>query len=118
VVDRAILDKEVQVGPNAVVGMGNDFSTPNQKEPGRLNTGITLIGKRAVIPAGARIGRNARIAEGVRAADFTSRTVKSGGSVDPRGSRAEGARRTGVGSLPDSAPAPVVARAGRGTGRA
>ena len=30
VVDRAILDKEVSVGPNAVVGMGNDFDTPNR----------------------------------------------------------------------------------------
>ena len=58
VVDRAIIDKEVVVGPNAIVGMGNDFDTPNRQEPGRLNTGITVIGKRAVIPAGVRLGRN------------------------------------------------------------
>ena len=62
VVDRAILDKDVSVGTNAIVGMGNDFSTPTE-EPTRLNTGITLVGKRASIPAGARIGRNVRIAE-------------------------------------------------------
>ena len=30
VVDRAILDKYVSVGPNAVVGMGDDFTTPNK----------------------------------------------------------------------------------------
>ena len=89
VVDRAILDKEVSVGPNAIVGMGNDFDTPNLKEPTRLNTGITLVGKRAVIPAGARIGRNVRIAEDVRPSDFTTKTIKSGGSVEPKRPRHE-----------------------------
>jgi glucose-1-phosphate adenylyltransferase len=89
VVDRAILDKEVSVGPNALVGSGSDLDTPNASEPERLNTGITVVGKRAVIPASARIGRNVLIAEDVRPADFTSRRVKSGGSVRvrPRRSR-------------------------------
>ncbi len=87
VVDRAIIDKEVSVGPNAVVGTGTDFDTPNQDEPERLNTGITLVGKRAVIPASARIGRNVRIGENVRPSDFRSRRVKSGGSVEHRASR-------------------------------
>ena len=94
-VDRAILDKEVSIGPNAIVGMGNDFDTPNAKEPTRLNTGITLVGKRAVIPAGARIGRNVRIAEDVRPSDFTTKTIKSGGSVERKASRSERASRHG-----------------------
>ncbi len=93
VVDRAIIDKEVSVGPNAIVGTGIDLKKPNEVEPERLNTGITVIGKRAVIPASARIGRNVRIAEGVRPADFKSKRVKSGGSVErtarkPRGKKA------------------------------
>ena len=87
VVDRAILDKEVSVGPNAVVGTGADFDTPNHEEPERLNTGITVVGKRAVIPASARIGRNVRIGEAVRPADFRSRRVPSGGSVERRARR-------------------------------
>ena len=66
VVDRAIIDKEVSVGPNAVVGMGADFDTPNRQEPGRLNTGITVVGKRATIPAGVRLGRNVKVLDGVR----------------------------------------------------
>ena len=33
VVDRAIIDKEVSVGPNAVVGTGNDYDTPNARSP-------------------------------------------------------------------------------------
>jgi glucose-1-phosphate adenylyltransferase len=84
VVDRSIIDKEVSIGPNAVVGMGTDFTTPNRQEPTRLNTGITVVGKRATIPAGARIGRNVRIAANVRPSDFSSRTVRSGGSVEKR----------------------------------
>ena len=46
VVDRAILDKEVVIGQGAIVGDGPDFDTPNKAEPGRLNTGITVVGKR------------------------------------------------------------------------
>jgi glucose-1-phosphate adenylyltransferase len=84
VVDRTILDKEVNVGPNAIVGTGLDLRKPNEEEPERLNTGITVVGKRAVIPASARIGRNVKIAGGVRPADFKSKRVKTGGSVYPR----------------------------------
>ena len=74
------------VGPGAIVGDGDD-DTPNRREPTRLNTGITVIGKRSVIPRGARIGRNVRVAESVRSTDFTRRVVPTGGSVDRVGSR-------------------------------
>jgi glucose-1-phosphate adenylyltransferase len=89
IVDRSILDKEVSVGPNAHIGDGTDLSVANRQEPSRLNTGITVIGKRAIIPRGVRIGRNVRIAEGVRAVDFRSRVIRSGGSVDRRAGVAE-----------------------------
>ena len=86
VVDRAIIDKEVSVGPNAIVGFGTDYDTPNRQEPGRLNTGITVIGKRAVIPANTRLGRNVKVLEGVRPADFgRRRSVPSGGTVEHKG---------------------------------
>jgi len=105
VVDHAIIDKEVSIGPNAVVGMGaND--RPNTLEPERLDSGITIVGKRAVIPAGVRIGRNVRIDEEVRASDFgSSRSVRTGGTVQrrvagtKRGGRAESRPRSVVASL-------------------
>jgi glucose-1-phosphate adenylyltransferase len=84
IVDRAIIDKEVSIGPNAIVGEGPDMDTPNRQEPGRLNSGLSVIGKRAIIPRGVRIGRNCKVAEGVRAADFGSRVLRSGSSVEPR----------------------------------
>jgi glucose-1-phosphate adenylyltransferase len=101
VVDHAILDKSVSVGPNAVIGTGSDYTTPNRQEPTRLNTGITIIGKHSIIPAGARLGRNVRIAENVRPADFAgTRSVPSGGSINrrdmvPQPSRRAAAARTG-----------------------
>jgi glucose-1-phosphate adenylyltransferase len=91
VVDRAILDKEVVVGPGSIIGDGDD-TRPNRQEPNRLTTGITVVGKRAVIPRGTRVGRNVKIEEGVRATDFTTRVVKSGESV-LRGAGERAARR-------------------------
>jgi glucose-1-phosphate adenylyltransferase len=91
VIDRAILDKEVTVGPGAIVGEGPD-DTPNKAEPGRLNTGITVVGKQSSIPRGARIGRNVRVGEGVRVADFLKKVIPGGGSVDPGGGRAAARR--------------------------
>ncbi len=89
VVDRAIIDKEVSIGPNAVVGMGDDMDTANRQEPGRLNAGITVVGKRAVIPAGVRLGRNVKVNEGVRPADFGGRrSVPSGGTIEAKAARA------------------------------
>jgi glucose-1-phosphate adenylyltransferase len=82
VVDRSILDKEVTVGPGAIVGEGTDYDEANRREPGRLNTGITVVGKRASIPRGVRIGRNVLIGEGVRATDFQSRVIRSGSTVE------------------------------------
>jgi glucose-1-phosphate adenylyltransferase len=83
VVDRAILDKEVVVGQGAIVGEGPYDAPPNKAEPGRLNTGITVVGKQSVIPRGTRLGRNVRIGERVRSSDYGSRLVRSGASVEP-----------------------------------
>ena len=52
VVDRAILDKEVVVGQGAIVGEGPYDGPPNKQEPGRLNTGITVVGKQSIVPRG------------------------------------------------------------------
>ena len=60
VVDRCVLDKEIEIGAGAQVGVGDDM-TPNQLEPSNINTGITIGGKRARVPAGAPLGRNCRI---------------------------------------------------------
>lgn len=64
IVERSILDKGVIVGKNAYVGYGDDF-TPNLERPDIVNTGVTIIGKRAEIPPYVRIGRNCVIGPNV-----------------------------------------------------
>jgi glucose-1-phosphate adenylyltransferase len=89
VVDTAIVDKFVRVGAGAVVGSGTDFGTANVDEPERLTTGITVVGERARIPVGARLGRNCLVEPRVETADFAAfpgGVVPSGASVR-RGAR-------------------------------
>jgi glucose-1-phosphate adenylyltransferase len=81
VVDRCILDKETFVGASARVGDGED-NTPNQAAPERLNTGLTVIGRRARIPAKATIGRNVVImARTTETAFSASLAIPSGRTV-------------------------------------
>jgi len=56
-VERSIIDKEVVVGARTTGGIG-DPKTVNRTHPEHLYSGLTVIGKRAVIPAGVRIGTN------------------------------------------------------------
>ena len=82
VVDRAILDKEVTVGSGAVVGAGAD-ATPNRERPDIVNRGISIVGKRAAIPAGMTVGRNVVVGPGV-AEELAGRdAITSGETVQP-----------------------------------
>ncbi|MDW7773868.1 MAG: glucose-1-phosphate adenylyltransferase family protein [Desulfobulbaceae bacterium] len=58
VVDLAILDKEVAIGSGAVVGEGGGRDIANRMYPDHLNSGITLVGREAKLPAGMIVGRN------------------------------------------------------------
>ena len=94
VVDTAIIDKFVHVGAGAVVGAGEERHTPNVDEPDHLSSGITLVGERARIPAGAWIGRNCLIGPRVEEADFPGPVLSSGRSIrrpDALADRTEGA---------------------------
>ncbi len=104
VVDRAILDKEVVVGPGSIIGEGVDLTIPNRQEPARLFTGITVVGKRAIIPRGVRIGRNVKIGGDVRTSDFATRVVRSGATVERRDDAAQ-RRRVSTTLNGDAAPA-------------
>jgi glucose-1-phosphate adenylyltransferase len=81
VVDRCILDKYVLVGAGALLGEGED-NTPNQTVPDQVNTGLTLVGRRACIPAGAKIGRNVVVRPRTTEAAFKAdKVVASGRTV-------------------------------------
>jgi glucose-1-phosphate adenylyltransferase len=81
VLDRVILDKEVRVGRECHIGHGDDM-TVNRQEPDRLNTGITLVGKRAALPDHLTVGRNCKIGADLQPEDFPQRTLASGETVE------------------------------------
>ena len=80
VVDRCVLDKEIEIGVGAQIGAGDDL-TPNLLEPANINTGITIIGKRARVPAGAVIGRNCRIDANTTVEDYDQLQVPCGATI-------------------------------------
>lgn len=83
VVDRCIIDKQAVIGAGARVGYGDDY-TPNLIEPRRVNTGLTLVGKNARVPAGVTIGRNVIVGPEVQESEFRGQWVPSGETVDSR----------------------------------
>jgi glucose-1-phosphate adenylyltransferase len=55
--DRVIVDKQVVIGAGVMLGYGED-NKPNEQEPDKINTGISVVGKAAHIPHGTQVGRN------------------------------------------------------------
>ncbi|MFH1148673.1 MAG: sugar phosphate nucleotidyltransferase [Pseudomonadota bacterium] len=82
-VERAILDKGVTVEENVTVGCG-PADVPNRDFPNHLFTGLTLIGKRARVPAGTRIGANTIIYPGCSAKDFPESEIPPGSTIGMR----------------------------------
>jgi len=83
IIDRSILDKEVTIETDCHIGFGDDYRV-NRTNPKVLNTGLSIIGKRSVIPSGYKIGRNCIIYDNVVEGDFTSSRVKSGETIKPK----------------------------------
>ena len=69
----------------------------NRLNPSHLSSGITIVGKRAVLPRGIRIGRNVRVDPDVRTTDFPGRTVESGATVMRRDARPRRRTRAAAG---------------------
>ena len=82
-VNCCVLDKEIEIGANARLGVGDD-NTPNQMEPDKLNTGITIVGKRACVPQNAVIGRNCKIDPETTPDDYEMMEIFSGGTISKK----------------------------------
>ena len=80
IVERSIIDKNVTVGKNAYVGYGDDF-TPNLERPDIVNSGVTIVGKRADIPPYVRVGRNCVIGPNVTAVAQGTDGITSGTTI-------------------------------------
>jgi len=79
-IERAIVDKEVWVGEGAEIGYGVD-NVPNRRHPERLNTGLTVVGKRARIPAGIKIGHNVIINPNINETHLQTDFIASGETI-------------------------------------
>src|SRR5262249_5412421 len=79
-VQGAILDKFARVGEGAVLGQGAPSEAP---ELAWLD-GLTLVGKDAVIPDGAQVGRQVVIGVGADVADFAGGTLPPGTRIADR----------------------------------
>lgn len=84
-VKKCIISEWVTIAENCRLGEGEDI--PNEYKPGIYNSGITVVGEEARIPAGAVIGKNVMIDIGAGEEDFTTLTVESGKSVFKGGVR-------------------------------
>lgn len=83
IIERSIIDKEAVAENDCHIGFGNDLRI-NRNNPDVLNTGITIVGKQAVIPSGTKIGRNCIIYDNVVESDFPGSEISSGETIRPR----------------------------------
>jgi glucose-1-phosphate adenylyltransferase len=81
VLDRVIVDKNVVIGAGVRLGHGDDLTTPNKLEPDKINTGVSVVGKRAHLPANLRVGRNVVINADRDEEHFLSGELASGDTV-------------------------------------
>jgi glucose-1-phosphate adenylyltransferase len=82
VLDRVVVDKQVVVSSGVRLGDGDGLNIPNAEMPSKLDSGITVVGKGAYIPANVRIGRNVLIDADVSEEAFGSTLdVPDGASV-------------------------------------
>jgi len=80
VVENCIIDKNTIVGENALVGFGTDM-TPNKENPSLLDNGITVLGKKILVPKNMVIGRNCRIFTTAKLDEVEDHIVASGSTL-------------------------------------
>lgn len=80
VIDQSIIDKEVTVGKDCHVGYGDDWAV-NRERPDILNSGVAIVGKRAELLPGVKLGRNCVIGPGVIAAGIEGDYIPSGTTI-------------------------------------
>jgi glucose-1-phosphate adenylyltransferase len=80
-VQRCIIDKEARVGRKASLGGGSPGIT-NLKYPDHVHSGLTLVGKSAIIPDGFIIGTNCIVCPAATEDDFPAPTLPDGETIE------------------------------------
>lgn len=79
ILENVIVDKAVRIGKGAIVGLGNP-KIPNNLQPGYLDSGITLIGKRTIVPSNVKIGTNCLVSGPRGGGAIPKKDIEDGGS--------------------------------------
>ncbi len=80
---NVVIDKQVRVGAGCSLGQG-DAKVANEKMPDKLNAGISVIGKGAILPPGCKVGVNVLIESEVEESDFSQDGVVADGQTVER----------------------------------
>jgi glucose-1-phosphate adenylyltransferase len=81
IIERTIIDKEAIIGESSVIGVGN-ATIANGRFPDHLYSGLTVVGKRAAIPALSRIGTNCVIYPYLEEKSFPSSQIGDGDTLE------------------------------------
>ncbi len=76
-IEDTIIDKNTVIGDNSVIGTGNDM-TPNKDNPKVLSSGLNVIGKKLILPAGLVVERNVRIFSSTDPKEIKVKHISSG----------------------------------------
>ena len=76
---KSILAESVTIEEDVEVGIGE--AVVNLEKPQIYNSGITVIAEGALVPAGARLGKNVVVHKSVTAQDYTQLEVGSGETI-------------------------------------
>lgn len=76
-VKKSIIDKKSVVGENCEIGDG-ERSKVNKLQPRYLNFGVTLIGRKTIIPDGMRVGTNCLLCGSQRSGHVPNKNLSDG----------------------------------------
>lgn len=82
-IKKSILSEEVVVEEDAHIGLGDDII--NEEMPNLYNSGITVIGEKAVVPKGCVLGKNVCVHRDVEGTDYENLHIVSGATVKKKG---------------------------------
>ncbi|HOM01984.1 MAG TPA: glucose-1-phosphate adenylyltransferase [Acetivibrio sp.] len=79
VINKCIIGEDAKIGSNVKMGIGENI--PNELKPQLYDSGITVVGEKAVVPDGCQIGKNVVIDSYITEQEFPSLIIESAKSV-------------------------------------
>lgn len=78
-INRCIISESAKIGNGVNMGIGENVT--NESKPSIYNSGITVVGEKAVVPDGCQVGKNVVIDANMTAEEYCSFNIESGKSA-------------------------------------